>query len=67
MAEIAINKIEIGGTYEVCDPVIGRIEPSFIEIIADKGESFLAKDLAEETGREREFSKALVYYSLESY
>jgi hypothetical protein len=63
MEKLAIEDIEIGGTYEVCDPVIGRLEPSFIEIIENKPDSFLAKDLMNTT--ESEFSKALDYYPIE--
>lgn len=61
--EVALKDVEIGQTYEVCDPVIGRIDPSFVTIKEDQGKKFLVDNLA--TGQEHTILKTCIFYELE--
>jgi hypothetical protein len=63
MKPIQKNKIKVGETYEISDPIIGRIDVSYIEIISDKGDTFEAKDLI--TGKISEYFKTLDFYEPE--
>lgn len=65
MTPIQKNEIKIGETYEVSDPIIGRVDTSYLEILADKGDTFEVKDLL--TNEVWNCPKTLDFYELEEY
>lgn len=57
-----INELEMGQMYEVCDKVIGRVDPSFIKLIEDKGDHFIGQNMV--NLQNEKVSKNLDFYSL---
>ncbi len=60
---IAVDDLTIGETYEACDPVIGRVEPSFVTIKSINDGQIVALNLG--TTQEETLSTALVFYPIE--